>query len=433
MTGTVDTIGFPEYFPKDCFLLILNKLSVKELNIASKVCKLWYQLSLTGTLWRNLAMGDCPPFPKDPTISWKVFYKQNIQGSKIRRLHYDRKGLISAWGKTIGVWKETPAGLRDHYSCTYTDTDHSASINCFFAFKSSVDTNLVTGSADKTLKMWRMRYGEKHFQLLDTLKGHKTPVKVLTGNSSLLFSGSEEGEIRVWRYSYIKPSFDLLETLSAHESAVTALQIDNPRLTRVLFSGSQNGEIKLWKKVGSEYKIGQTLVGYHKGKITALAYNSTRCLLFSGSADKTIRVWKKNVYTLHCVFMVHAHESPVTDILLYKNPEYFLTSAQDGTIKKWEKKENPDPECMFWEREQTFIPARGTSVLSLQPRICSPWSQFEKIYALTSESIIKIAFQEYNRTPQLVKSVCIIPQNPMPNSEEVLEVETSPCEILKDE
>lgn len=420
--------GFPEFFPNECFGLIFNKLTPKELAICARVCKLWNSFAQMDFLWKSLVVRDCSLIPKNPGASWKKFYKQYIQESKLKKLHYHRRTLIIAWKKTIGVWRQTIPGILDKYTSTHTDTCHKARITCSLTFGSSVDINLVTGSADKTLKVWRKTPTEKRFRLLDTIEGHTTYPSVLTGNSRLLISGSRGGEIRVWKYTYIKSSFEPLETFSAHKSAVTALQIDNLRIIRVFFSGSRNGEIKLWKKIGSRFQVGQTLEGYHKREITTLSYNYSRHLLFSGSADKTIRVWKKNVFKLQCISMVSAQGSIVTDILPYQNPEYFLTASQNGKIIKWKKIECPDPSYTAWEKDHTFLPSEGAPILSLQPRICRTWCRIQNIFALTPSGIVRILYSEHDNKHKPVKSILKVDPNPLPNSEKTMKVETYPCE-----
>lgn len=56
------------------------------------------------------------------------------------------------------------------------------------------ETKLVTGSADKTLKVWDLRTNE----VLNTLEGHSNFVSCLCMRQDVLVSGSDDTTVRVW-------------------------------------------------------------------------------------------------------------------------------------------------------------------------------------------------------------------------------------------
>jgi WD40 repeat protein len=58
---------------------------------------------------------------------------------------------------------------------------------------SSLVTSIVSGSDDKTIKIWKLDDG----RLVNNLCGHETPVlSVAVGGNSLISGGY--GEIRIW-------------------------------------------------------------------------------------------------------------------------------------------------------------------------------------------------------------------------------------------
>ncbi len=58
-----------------------------------------------------------------------------------------------------------------------------------------------------------------------------------------------------------------------------------------VITGSADRTIKIWDTEPKSKGIAQTLTG-HMGTITCLAYSKKSDTIFSGSVDKTIRVWK---------------------------------------------------------------------------------------------------------------------------------------------
>ena len=55
---------------------------------------------------------------------------------------------------------------------------------------------LITGSYDKTVRVWNLDTGE----CLRTLRGHTRAVRALQFDQRLLFTGSMDGTVRMWNW-----------------------------------------------------------------------------------------------------------------------------------------------------------------------------------------------------------------------------------------
>uniref|UniRef100_A0AAY5JYM6 RING-type domain-containing protein n=1 Tax=Esox lucius TaxID=8010 RepID=A0AAY5JYM6_ESOLU len=95
----------------------------------------------------------------------------------------------------------------------------------------------------------------------------------------------------------------------------------------LLFSGSSDKTIKVWDTC-TTYKCQKTLEG-HDGIVLALCIQGNR--LYSGSADCTIIVW--DIQTLQKVNTIRAHDNPVCTLVSSHN---MLFSGSLKAIKVWD-------------------------------------------------------------------------------------------------
>uniref|UniRef100_UPI00358E0432 E3 ubiquitin-protein ligase TRAF7 isoform X1 n=1 Tax=Myxine glutinosa TaxID=7769 RepID=UPI00358E0432 len=95
----------------------------------------------------------------------------------------------------------------------------------------------------------------------------------------------------------------------------------------LLFSGSSDKTIKVWDTC-TNYKCQKTLEG-HDGIVLALCIQGNK--LYSGSADCTIIVW--DIQTLHKVNTIRAHDNPVCTLVSSSNT---LFTGSLKAIKVWD-------------------------------------------------------------------------------------------------
>ncbi|GMI91217.1 JINGUBANG, ROP1 enhancer 4 [Hibiscus trionum] len=194
---------------------------------------------------------------------------------------------------------------------------------------------LYSASWDRTFKVWRI----SDSKCLESIPAHDDAVNsVVSTLSGMVFTGSADGSVKVWkREQHRKGAKHMLaQTLLQQDCAVTALAINTKG--SVLYCGSSDGVVNFWE-VERQLAHGGVLNGH---KQAVLCLEATENLVFSGSADKTICVWRKdgNIHTSLCVLT--GHMGPVKCLAVEKDHEsrseqrwIVYSGSLDNSVKVW--------------------------------------------------------------------------------------------------
>ncbi|PRW44412.1 phospholipase A-2-activating [Chlorella sorokiniana] len=184
---------------------------------------------------------------------------------------------------------------------------------------------LLTGSRDKTIKLWRE--GEDGAYVEDkTLVGHTDFVSAVAYAAPGLLegcpggavvSGSRDTTVMVWDLQSATP----VQRLEGHQYQVTAVLV-TPEGDIV--SASLDKTIRIWR--GGQCV--QVLEG-HEAAVLCLLQLPNGDLL-SGSGDCTIRVWSGG----KCTHTIPAHSDSVRGLALFPNVGV-VSASHDQTLKVW--------------------------------------------------------------------------------------------------
>ncbi|KAK3022991.1 hypothetical protein RJ639_044985 [Escallonia herrerae] len=165
---------------------------------------------------------------------------------------------------------------------------------------------LYSGSWDKTLKVWRL----SDSKCLESVKAHDDAVNsVVAGSDGLVFTGSADGTVKVWRRDMVGngTTHVLVQTLLKQENAVTALAASAK--SGVVYGGTSDGLVNFWEREKHSLSHGGVLRGH---KLAVLCLAAAGNLVMSGSADKSICVWRREQGADHvCVSVLTGHTGPV--------------------------------------------------------------------------------------------------------------------------
>ncbi|GJP48812.1 hypothetical protein CLOM_g8092 [Closterium sp. NIES-68] len=198
-------------------------------------------------------------------------------------------------------------------------------------------------------------------EMMTELTGHEKVVRAiaLPESSSQLYTGSQDGTIRVWDcttgqcVSVAAMGGDVgalitnsgwlfvgLPNLVKTWVLASGVQSDLPGPTGsvhqlllhngMLFAACSDGKILCWKfnPASQQFEPVASLTG-HTAAVVCLEATATH--LFSGSMDKSIRIW--DLSTGACVHTVLAHDHVVMALVAWHT--HLLSCSLDGTVKVW--------------------------------------------------------------------------------------------------
>ncbi|KAG7951715.1 hypothetical protein I3843_12G022400 [Carya illinoinensis] len=193
--------------------------------------------------------------------------------------------------------------IRRHKSCTWIH--HVDAVSAVALSKD--ESFLYSVSWDRTLKIWRT----KDFKCLESLtNAHDDAINALAlSNDGYVYTGSADRKIKVWKKnSGDQNKYSLVATQEQHNSGINALALSSDG--SVLYSGASDRCILVWEKGGGSggMEVVGALTG-HKNSILCLAVVSD--LVCSGSADRTVRIWRRLSRNYNCLAVLDGHSGPV--------------------------------------------------------------------------------------------------------------------------
>ena len=179
----------------------------------------------------------------------------------------------------------------------------------------------VTGSADRTIKVWDLASG----QLRLTLTGHIEQVTGLavSDRHPYMFSCGLDKQVKCWDLEYNK----VIRHYHGHLSGVYALAL-HPELD-VLMTGGRDSACRVWDM---RTKLQAMCLSGHDNTVGAVVSQRANPQVITGSYDSTVKLW--DLAAGKCATTLTHHKKGVRALALHPR-EFSLLSASADNIKKF--------------------------------------------------------------------------------------------------
>jgi WD40 repeat protein len=181
----------------------------------------------------------------------------------------------------------------------------------------------LSGSDDKTLKLWDINAGKE----IKTFYGHLTEVRTvaLSFDGRFALSGSGDNTLKLWDIKTGKE----IRTFSGHSLYLNSVAFSPDG--RFVLSGSLDTTMKLWDAAtGKEVR---TFAG-HSEPLNSVAFSPDGRFVLSGSLDKTMKLW--DAATGKEVRTFSGHSKRLTSVAFSPDGNLALSGSEDNTMKLWD-------------------------------------------------------------------------------------------------
>lgn len=202
--------------------------------------------------------------------------------------------------------------------------DHKRNVLAIAVFPDG--SRMVTGSKDKTLRLWNLKNG----LMLKNMQGNRDCVwaVVISRDGQVIISGDDKGELIVWH----GVTGESLTAIKAHSWSIFSMHF-SPN-SKVLATGSRDQTTKLWCTKTWKLQGNPILC---RAAVYCVRYSPDGELLAIATFSD-IQIW--NPRTRDCIANFHAAISPANNISLVWTPDgrqlLSAGSASDSTIRCWD-------------------------------------------------------------------------------------------------
>ncbi|KAL0957198.1 hypothetical protein HGRIS_003290 [Hohenbuehelia grisea] len=188
-------------------------------------------------------------------------------------------------------------------------------------------TRIVSGSYDKTIRIWDATTGE---QVGEALRGHEAGVMsvAFSHDGTRIVSGSYDKTIRIWDAT---TGEQVGEALRGHEAGVMSVAFSHDG-TRIV-SGSYDKTIRIWDATTGE-QVGEALRGHEAG-VNSVAFSHDGTHIVSGSSDNTIRIWDATTGE-QVGEALSGHDDWVRSVAFSHDGTRIVSGSSDNTIRIWD-------------------------------------------------------------------------------------------------
>lgn len=189
---------------------------------------------------------------------------------------------------------------------------------------------------------------------------HSDAVSGVSVNNGLIYSVSWDKCLKVWR------SRDLvcLESVKAHDDAVNSVAVS---ADGTVYTGSADKRIRVWGKGFNDIQKKHSLIATlekHKSAVNALALSADGSVLFSGACDRSILVWERedSAEYMSVTGALRGHRGAI--LCLINVCDLLVSGSADRTIRVWQRRGDSREYCCLAVLEGHEKPVKSLVAVS---------------------------------------------------------------------
>ncbi|KAI9289951.1 WD40-repeat-containing domain protein [Umbelopsis sp. AD052] len=256
--------------------------------------------------------------------------------------------------KTARLWRiDTDAEEYDQrYLCAGICVGHTEAIGAIgFAHKSK--NFMITGSQDRTVKYWNLKdtdfetpSQDNKPRALYTHQAHDKDINSIcvAPNDKLFATGSQDKTAKIWNVE----SGALVGTCTGHKRGVWCVQFSP--VDQVLATSSGDKTIRIWSL--KDMTCLKTFEG-HTNSILKVAFMTAGMQLVSSGSDGLVKLW--TIKSNECVSTMDNHEDKIWGLTVRNDEQMFVTGGADSVINFWEDVTSEEQEKEAKEKEELIL------------------------------------------------------------------------------
>ncbi|XP_009782412.1 protein JINGUBANG [Nicotiana sylvestris] len=328
-----------------------SPISVISQETNNSLSSLQSNLSLL-TLPSVPSLQNLSPGTLNLVISARCLNSLNPRNALVTFLAVHNNLLYAASSNEINVFELTNFTLID----TFNGKDPSSGSIKSVAF---LNGKIFTAHQDCKIRVWKQTPVKQHklIAILPTLEDrlrrfvfpssytnvrrhkkklwieHHDAVSGLAVNENLMCSISWDRSLKIWSGSDLRCS----ESIRAHDDAINAVVVGKDG---TIFTGSADKRIRVWGKPNGEKKSKSkhgliATLEKHKSAVNALALSSDCSVLFSGACDRSILVWEREDSANYMVVTGALRGHTKAILCLINVSDLLFSGSADRTVRIW--------------------------------------------------------------------------------------------------
>ncbi|XP_076915986.1 zinc finger CCCH domain-containing protein 48-like [Bidens hawaiensis] len=323
------------------------------------VCKYWLQGRCTRNPCKFLHPDRAKPDTVKPGLVWKNPNSYNKLNSSSPKQAFVKNNPNSY---KLNGSSPKPTFVKNNENCDHNKvvvkTEQKVLSSSGQTKRVKKTENGVKDEKCHSLQSW---FGDNGLSLVAQLEGHSKGVTgiVLPHGTNTLYCSSKDKSLRVWDCNTGKCgdviNFDvecgtlveegqwifaglqnMIKACNRETLTTVVIQASGGMVNAItmfedtLFAGMEDDTILSWKSTSNNsFAEEATCLKGHTGSVLSLIVGAKQ--LFSGSTDRTIRVW--DCESLECKHVLNGHTSDVTSVICWD--QYLFSGSLDKTIKVW--------------------------------------------------------------------------------------------------